>query len=92
MSWFPHAVEKFCGNVELSDGCILSHLAVCKALALGTGAVDPTGTRNWELPQPKLLCSTFSPWPSALSCAVIQDVCPGCGMEEEEGALVHDGF
>lgn len=91
VSWFPRAVDRFCGNAELSDHYTLPHLAVCSgsqttpvaALALGSGAADPTETRNWELPQPKLLCSAFPPWPPALSCEVIQDVCPGCGMEEE---------
>lgn len=34
----------------------------------------------------------FPPWPPTLSCEVIQDVCPGCGMEEEEGVLVQDCF
>lgn len=91
---------KFCENAELSDCYTLPHLAVCSglqttpvaALALVSRAVDPTGTRSWELPQPKLLCSAFPPWPPPLGCEVIQDVCPGCGMEEEEeeGALVHN--
>lgn len=80
VSWFPHAVDKFCGNVELSDHYTsLTWLFGFKttpvaALALGSGAVDPTGTRNWELPQPKLLCSAFPPWPPTLSCGVVQDV------------------
>lgn len=82
MSCFPRTVEEFCGSAELSDGCTLPPLAVCSglqttpvaALGLGSGAADPTGTRNWELPRPKLLCSAFPPWPPALSCEVIQDV------------------
>lgn len=61
MSRFPRAVDRFCRNAELSGHYTLPHLAVCSgfqttpvaALALGSGAADPTGTRNWELPQPK---------------------------------------
>lgn len=80
-------------------------LAVCSglqttpvaALALGSGVADLTGTRNWELPQPKLLCSAFPPWPPALSCEVIQDVrwrrrrepCCKCCAEQAGNANVN---
>lgn len=99
--WCPGFLVQWSGSVGMLNSQVgISSLTwlfglqttPAAALALGSGAADPIGTGNWELPQPKLLCSAFPPWPPSLSCERIQDVCPGCGMEEEEGAPVHNCF
>lgn len=71
MSWFLCAVDKFCGNAELSDCYTLPYLAVCSGLQTTPVAALALGSDwNQELggASAKAFVLSISPWPPALSC------------------------
>lgn len=72
---FPGCLQWF---ANLTSGCSCCGIWSCRS------------EWNQELgaASAKAFVFSFSPQPPAVSCAVFQAVCAGCGMEQEEGALL----